>query len=154
MLFGPRSSRDNEEESMVRRAFLIAACSFFFLAPPALSSDLVTANARVSPPFPGEEAVLYFVIQNRGANARKIVGGSCTGCTGLEIRRDMLKDGAMVPAVLPEWEIPAGGSVAFVPRGLSIGLIGLSEISEGDLVSVELEFADGEKIAVEAEVLD
>jgi copper(I)-binding protein len=47
-------------------------------------------------------------------------------------------------------EIPAGGAVAFVPRGLSLSLVGLPTLAAGDSVPIELEFADGEKLEIEA----
>jgi copper(I)-binding protein len=120
------------------------------LAVPAAASDLMAANGRITAPIADEAPSLYFVIQNRGTKTRRLIGGSCSGCGVVEIRRATLQDGMMIPQRLPEWEIPAGGAVAFAPRGLSIGLIGLSGLSEGATVPVELEFADGEKIVLDA----
>jgi len=120
------------------------------LAVPAAATDLMAANGRIALPIDDEAPSLYFVIQNRGAKTRRLIGGSCSGCGAVEIRRATLQDGMMIPKRLTEWEIPAGGAVAFAPRGLSIGLIGLSGLSEGATVPVELEFADGEKIVLDA----
>jgi copper(I)-binding protein len=134
---------------------LLPAIGFAMVIPClAAASDLVAANARIEVSEGDTPATLYLVIQNRGEEARKIVGGNCTGCSSVEIRIAVLEDGAMVPSVLPEFEIPAGGAVAFAPRGLSIALIGLSDVVSNDEVAVELEFADGEKLVVDAVVGD
>jgi copper(I)-binding protein len=130
----------------------IASILLVLLTVPAAATDLMAVNGRVTLPIADEDPSLYFAIQNRGKKARRIVGGSCAGCDAVEIRRATLQDGVMVPQSLPEWEIPAGGSVAFAPRGLSIGLIGLTGLSEGAAVEVELEFADGEKVVLDAVV--
>lgn len=125
-------------------------CILVLLGIPASASDLMAVNGRVTHPIADEDPSLYFAIQNRGKKARRIIGGRCAGCEAVEIRRATLQDGMMIPKRLPEWEIPAGGAVAFAPRGLSIGLIGLTGLSVGTTISVELEFADGEKIVLDA----
>jgi copper(I)-binding protein len=130
--------------------FICTLCILVLLSIPASASDLMAVNGRVTLPFADEAPSLYFAIQNRGKKARRIIGGKCSGCAAVEIRRATLQDGKMIPKRLPEWEIPAGGAVAFAPRGLSIGLIGLTGLSEGTTIEVELEFADGERIVLDA----
>jgi hypothetical protein len=113
-------------------------------------SEIRVANPKVIVPESWENATAYLVLQNKGKTARKIVGGSCSGCDGVEIRRAVFRDGRMESEKLDEMEIPAGGAVAFVPRGLSLSLVGLNEVEEGATVAFEIEFADGEKLPVEA----
>jgi copper(I)-binding protein len=113
-------------------------------------SEIRVANPKVIVPESWENATAYLVLQNKGKTARKIVGGRCSGCDGIEIRRAVFRDGRMESEKLEEMEIPAGGAVAFVPRGLSLSLVGLNEVEEGATVAFELEFADGEKLPVEA----
>jgi copper(I)-binding protein len=45
---------------------------------------------------------------------------------------------------------PAGGAVAFVPRGLYLNLAGLETLAAGESITIELEFADGEKLEFDA----
>ena len=118
----------------------------------ARASDFKVANAWVTAPVSWENPSAYFVIQNPDAKVRTIVGGSCTGCDWIEVHRTVFKDGAMTSEKLEEMAIPAKGSVAFVPRGLFLSLIGLTAIESGTKFSIELEFADGEKLEIEAEV--
>ena len=51
---------------------------------------------------------------------------------------------------LDRMDIPAGGAVAFVPRGLYLNLVGLESLAAGETIAIELEFADGEKLEIEA----
>lgn len=123
-------------------------------ATPAAASDLKVANARTTVPDAYENATAYFVIQNKSSEARTIVGGTCSGCDWVEIHRAVLKNGMMDTEKLEEMTIPAGGAVAFVPRGLSLELVGLEKVSEGDAVQIELDLKNGEKLAFEATAKD
>jgi len=116
----------------------------------ATASDLKVSNAWASLPEAWENSSVYFIIQNSSAKARTIVGASGTCCDFIEIRRAVLKDGAMDSEKLDKMEIPGGGMVAFVPRGLSLNLAGLESLKAGESVTIELDFADGEKLKFEA----
>ena len=126
--------------------------SLVLFAASATASDLKVANAWVNMPIFDEPAPGYFVIQNRGDKPRKLVGGSSPRCEKIEIHRAVVKDGAMTSEALDEWDIPAGGAVAFIPRGLFLMLVGSKDLSEGEKIQIELEFADGEKLGIEAVV--
>ena len=126
--------------------------SLVLFAASATASDLKVANVWVNMPIFDEPAPGYFVIQNRGDKPRKLVGGSSPRCEKIEIHRAVVKDGAMTSEALDEWDIPAGGAVAFIPRGLFLMLIGSKDLSEGEKIQIELEFADGEKLGIEAVV--
>lgn len=116
------------------------------------ASDFKIAKAWVTTPVQWENPSAYFVIQNQGSKVRTIVGGRCKGCDWIEIHRTVFKDGAMTSEKLEQMAIPAGGSVAFVPRGLFLSLIGLTAIESGAPFSLEIEFADGEKLEIEATI--
>ncbi len=128
--------------------FLLAA----FFANSAAADGFQVANAWITEPVSYENPSLYFVIQSKESKVRKIVGGSCPGCDWIEIRRIIFKDGMMDSEKLDEMAIPAGGAVAFIPRGLFVSLIGLTGVEVGTQLPVELEFADGEKLTIEAKV--
>ncbi len=140
---------------MLRLIILVSVrLSLLLLPVSATASDLTVANAWVNLPILDEPAPGYFMIQNRGKKPRKLVGGSSPRCEKIEIHRAVVKDGAMTSDALEEWEIPAGGAVAFMPRGLFLMLIGAKDLSEGETIPIELEFADGEKLGIEAVVRD
>lgn len=115
----------------------------------ASASDLTITHAWATLPQSWENSSAYFMIQNSGTKPRTIVGASSSRCDFIEILRAVLKDGAMDSEKLDEMEIPAGGAVAFVPRGLSLNLVGLKSFAAGDAITIELEFQDGEKLEME-----
>ena len=140
---------------MLRSIISVSALLSLFLLPVSASaSDLKVVKAWVNLPILDEGAPGYFMIQNRGDKLRKLVGGSSPRCEKIEIHRAVVKDGAMTSDALDEWDIPAGGAVAFMPRGLFLMLIGAKDLLEGETIPIELEFADGEKLGIEAVVRD
>jgi copper(I)-binding protein len=141
----------------LRKVCLFGALSFSVVLglPLAVSAnDFKIANAWVSLPAPYENPSAYLIIQNRDSKIRTITGGGCAGCDWIEIRRVAVNDGVMGSEKLETMAIPAGGAVAFVPRGLYLSLVGLSGLEAGSQLPIELEFANGEKITVEASVGD
>jgi len=118
----------------------------------AVASDLKVAKPWVNLPILDEPAPAYFIIQNRGDKPRKLLGGNSPRCEKVEIHRAVVRDGAMTSEVLDEWDIPARGAVAFMPRGLSLMLLGARDLAEGETIPIELEFADGEKLGIDAVV--
>lgn len=140
--------------SIVRTRCLPSILVLLLLPIAATASDLSVANAWVSRPEPWENSSAYFVIQSKSSKVRTLVGASSSCCDWIEIHRTVLKDGVMDSEKLDEMEIPAGGAVAFVPRGLYLNLVGLESIEAGEAVIIELEFADGEKMEIEAVARD
>ncbi len=136
---------------MLRSIISVSALLSLFLLPVSASaSDLKVVKAWVNLPILDEGAPGYFMIQNSGDKARKLVGGSSPRCEKIEIHRAVVKDGAMTSEALDEFDIPAGGAVAFVPRGLSLMLVGSRDLTEGETIPIELEFANGERLGIEA----
>jgi len=125
------------------------------LAPlPTYAGDLQIGNPWVRLPILDEAPAIYFAVANRRDAPRKIVGASSPRCDRIEIHRAAVQDGVMGSVELDEMEIPAGGAVAFAPRGLFLKMIESHPLSEGETVSVELELDDGEKVSFEAVVKD
>ena len=136
--------------SITHNPLSLVFIALLFLPTAAAATDLKVANAWASLPQSWENASAYFVIQNNSDKARTIVGASCEKCDYVEILRAVFKDGAMGSEKLEKMEIPAGGAGAFVPRGLSLNLVGLAALAAGEKLEVELEFKDGEKLVIEA----
>ena len=138
---------------MSRNLILLVVLASLF-ATPALASDLTIANGWVSQPIYNEDPPGYFVIQNRGKKVRTIVGATSPRCERISIRRAVLRDGQMASDELDEMQVPAGGAVAFAPRGLFLRLMSSEDLEVDEIVPIELEFADGEKVAFDAKVRD
>jgi len=160
--FGVVTCRPDSKELFMPRSIRRFLVFFLFLGcsamPPAQApvpaSLLAVANGRIQLAARDTNPSAYFVIQNRSAEPRMIIGASCAGCEEVEIVRAVLREGAMASKILVEWEIPAGGAVAFAPRGLSLSLVGAKDLVAGDIVRIELRFANGENLPFDAEVRD
>jgi copper(I)-binding protein len=135
---------------MSGRLMLIAILFASLLASPAFASDLKIANGWVDQPIYKEAPPAYFVIQNRGSESRTIVAATSPRCESISIRRATIEEGQMSSVAMKEMQVPAGGAVAFVPRGLFLMLIEPEEFEVGETVPIELEFADGEKVTFDA----
>lgn len=136
------------------RNLILLAIFTSLLVTPALAGDLEIANGWVSQPIYDEDPPGYFVIQNRGKKVRTIVGATSPRCERISIRRAVVRDGQMVSEELDEMQVPAGGAVAFAPRGLFLRLMSPEKLEVDEIVPIELEFADGEKVAFDAKVRD
>jgi copper(I)-binding protein len=135
---------------IARYTLLPSLLALLLLPAAATASDLEIANAWATLPEAWENSSVYFVIQSKSKKTRTLVGASGSCCDFIEIRRAVLKDGAMDSEKQDKIEIPAGGAVAFVPRGLYLNLAGLETLAVGEAVTIELEFADGGKLEFDA----
>lgn len=117
-------------------------------------SEIRVFNGRVALPIGSEDPSAYFVLRNGGETTRTIVGASCACAESISIRRTAVNEEGQwssegMPGGMP---VPAGGDVAFAPRGLFLRLMSARALAEGDTVEIVLEFADGEKVPFEATV--
>lgn len=85
----------------------------------------------------------YLTIANSGTDADKLIGGSTTVASTVEIHEIVDVDGVMKMQPLADGlEIPAGGSVELKPGGYHIMLIGLTEsLTDGMTYELTLTFA-------------
>ena len=120
----------------------------------ASASDLQVFNGRVTLPVGGESPSAYFVLRNGSPATRTIVGASCECAESVALRLTAIsEDGQWSSEGLPDgMPIPAGGDVAFAPRGLFLRLMSPSGLAAGEKVEIVLEFADGERVPFEAVV--
>ena len=149
----------NVRETTLSNALLLAIFAFSMLllvsgAATAEESELRVFNGRVSLPVGGEDPTAYFVLRNGSATPRTIVGASCECAERVSLRRTAVNEQGQwssegMPSGMP---VPAGGDVAFVPRGLFLRLMSARALREGETVEIVLEFADGEKVPFAAAV--
>jgi copper(I)-binding protein len=125
------------------------------LALPALASDLKVANGHIPLPMPREAPSVYFVIQSRSKETRTITGAHSPRAESVEVRRTSVVDGQWDSVALPEgMQVPAGGAVAFAPRGLFLRMTGTGQLAIGEKVPIVLELDGGEELPFEAVVED
>ncbi len=120
------------EDSKVRRKILttglilvlatgsVAAIAFHAGTAAADESEIRVFNGRITLPIGSEDPTAYFVLRNGSGTTRTIVGASCDCAERVAIRRTAVNEAGQwssegMPGGMP---VPAGGDVAFAPRGL------------------------------------
>lgn len=132
----------------------LAAITFGAGIAAADESEIRVFKGRVTLPIGGEDPTAYFVLRNGSAATRTIVGASCDCAEDVSLRRTAVNEEGQwssegMPGGMP---VPAGGDVAFVPRGLFLRLMSARDLTEGETVEIVLEFANGEKVPFPATV--
>lgn len=105
------------------------------------------------------------MVQNAGALYMTIEGGGeDTAVTGVSVPSEvammsmlhetaMNDEGAMSMSMVPQIEVPAGGSVSLEPGGFHVMMMDLVETLEvGRTFDVTVSFSDGTEVTVTAEV--
>lgn len=146
--------RDEDVRTLHGLAITAAAISLALVPAKTLAAeatDVKVKNGWVSLPLLDDEpAQAYFLMQNYG-EARKLVGARSAHAERIEIHRSG-PDGRT--RKIDEWELPVNGSVLFSPGGVLLVLFGPKDLAEGKKISIELVFADGDTISLEAVVKD
>ena len=103
------------------------------LALPALAADVVKGDIKVSQPWtratPGgaKVAVGYLTITNTGKTADKLIGGTSSAASSVEIHDMTMTDGVMrMRRVEGGLEIKPGETVALKPGGLHMMMIDIT----------------------------
>ena len=134
------------------RLLCLAAAWLAVAAAPA-ASDVSVHDAWIAEVPPGAMAAAAFlVLANDGDEAANVVGATSPACERIEFHRSEMEDGVAHMRQLDSLAVPAGGRLTLEPGGTHLMLIGPSALAIGDRVAVTLELADGETLAVEAEV--
>lgn len=143
------------------RAICGSCCSLLLLAScerPASGAEsarapLVSHGAWTRTADSGATAAVYFVLVNASISADTIKGVSSDAAASAGLHVSMQNARTMHMAPLTALPVPAEDSVAFRPLGAHVMLTGLRRpLSEGDTVTVKLEFVSGRSIEVRAGV--
>lgn len=117
--------------------------------------DLVIDHpyARATPPN-AKVAGGYLTITNNGEEADRIIGASTEFAERVEIHKMAMENDVMKMSPVPEGlEIPAGGSVELKPGSFHLMFMSIStQLNEGDVQKVTLEFEKAGKVEVELNV--
>ncbi len=102
---------------------------------------------------PGASATAgYFVLVNGSGDDLVLESVSAGGVARTEIHETTMTDGVMRMRELDAVTIPAGETLAFAPGGLHLMLFADPLPAAGSSVTLQLGFADGKVLAVEAPV--
>jgi copper(I)-binding protein len=143
---------------MMRRGLLVIVATALILV--GCSSDgsesgtpALTVERAYIPPPAGANGALYFEVANEGDGPDHLIGARTSVADEAEMHRTTTADDGLTRMEpVEDLEIPAGETVTFEAGGLHIMLNRVDELEEGDVVEVELEFAESGTILIDAEV--
>ena len=119
-------------------------------------TELSIQNAWVRATPPGVRVTAaYFELHNPGNTDARLLRASTDVAGRVEIHETQMDaEGVMRMRPLPDGlAIPAGQSIALQPGGIHLMLLELNrEPAAGETLQLSLEFADGQKRSIEAEV--
>ncbi|MGV6850076.1 MAG: copper chaperone PCu(A)C [Marinibacterium sp.] len=123
--------------------------------PVAAMADGITIRDPMVPLAPpsARAHAAFMTLTNDGDTARHLVGASAPGYAMTQIHESRETDGIATMSEVNVIEIAPGQTVVFKPGGLHVMLMRPeTPVSEGDVVEVTLEFADGTSQTVLAPV--
>lgn len=105
-------------------------------------------------PSPMQAGNAAFYMQVTGGEADDtIVSASSTACAVTELHETKMQDGVMSMQERPDGiPVPAESTVSLEPGGLHVMCIDSETFELGDMVTVDLEFAEAGTVTVEAEI--
>ena len=142
------------ETNMTKTLFFLLAVVICMVGTPARAGTLEVhaPMVRMVPPSQRVSAA-FMVLRNHGMSERSLVAAHSDVADALELHNHIMEDGMMKMRRVDTITIPGHGQVALKSSGFHIMLIGLTrDLEMGEEVPIELEFADGERLAVDAVV--
>ena len=128
---------------------------------PAQSQEVKAGDLVISQPWSraaprgAETASSYLTIENKGATADRLVGGSSDVAEKIQIERiSMVGGGMQLNTLEAGLGIAPGEKVVLAPGGNRLGLLKLkSQLKKGTKVSMTLQFEKAGQVAVSFDVL-
>jgi copper(I)-binding protein len=146
-------------KQLTRKITIAAALAVVFAAPAraedAKAGDLVITQAwSRATPVGAKVAGAYLTVENKGAAADRLVGGSGDAAGRVEIHEMAMDNGVMKMRPLDKGlAIEPGKTVKFAPGGYHLMLLDLKiQFKQGDKVPVTLEFEKAGKVALTLDV--
>ena len=120
----------------------------------AFAKGMNIENPYVREVPPGQmTSASFLVITNANDKEISLIKAYSDVAKNVELHEHVHKDGMMEMRQVKEIKIPANGKTILKPGGYHIMLIGLTrKIKAGDIIDMELEFNNGDKQAIKAEV--
>lgn len=108
--------------------------------------------SREMPPV-APTAAAYFVIQNKGSEADRLLSASTPVAGKAELHEHLHADGVMKMQEVKDVAIPAGGEVKFEPMGYHVMLLDVKQqAKDGERFPLILDFEKAGKVEVEVAV--
>ena len=107
---------------------------------------------RMVPPGQTVSAA-FMILHNHGMKERTVIAAHSDVADAVELHNHIMEDGMMKMRRVDAIAVPGHAEVVLKPGGLHIMLIGLTRgLEVGEKVTLELEFADGERLSFKAPV--
>ena len=107
---------------------------------------------RMVPPGQTVSAA-FMILHNHGMQERTVIAVHSDVADAVELHNHIVEDGMMKMRRVDAIVVPGHAEVVLKPGGLHIMLIGLARnLEAGKNVTLELEFADGERLSFQASV--
>lgn len=117
-------------------------------------TEIESAWVRLLPPGVPNTAG-YLTIYNNTDTDKVLVGASSGAVNKVELHEHVMEQGMMKMTQRQAVSIPAGQRVSFRPGGLHLMMFGLkAPLQPQQSVPIVLEFADGERLEVQAQAGD
>ncbi|QKE61911.1 copper chaperone PCu(A)C [Aquipseudomonas campi] len=108
--------------------------------------------SREMPPI-APTAAVYFVVQNKGDNADRLLSVDTPAAGKAELHEHLHQDGVMKMQQVSSVEIPATTAVAFAPMGYHVMLFNLPrQFKDGERFPMTLHFEQAGAVQVEVAV--
>ncbi len=122
----------------------------------AVSAQAIEVQSAIVRMVPAGQKVsaAFFTLLNPDSRDRTLVAARSDAASAVEVHEHVMQDGLMKMRRVQSLMLPGHGSVTLEPGGLHLMLIGLTRALQLDeVILIELEFADGERVLVEAVVM-
>ncbi len=118
------------------------------------SPDLDVEDAWVRAATAGSNSAAYLTVHNSGQAPDRLLGGSAEFATATELHRTTIDEAGMALMGRVEGlDLAAGATVVLEPGSYHLMLMGLTRsLTEGETVSLVLEFETSGPVTVQAEV--
>ena len=139
---------------MKKTVSMLIAMVLTMAAGPVLAGTFGVHAPMVRMVPPGQTvSAAFMILHNHGMKERTVIAAHSDVADAVELHNHIMEDGMMKMRRIDAIAIPGQGQVALRSGGFHIMLIGLTRVLEmGEKVLIELEFADGERLAVDAVV--
>lgn len=141
------------------RKTLLALAALLSVSSFAMAHEYKAGELQVEHPWslllPANSAngAAYFVLQNHGQSADRLLGADTERAASAEIHEHVNKDGMMKMQKVEAVDIPAGTTLTFAPGHYHLMLFGLKKpLADGERFPLTLHFQKAGDLKVEVEV--
>lgn len=137
------------------KRYLFALFTLFALFSASASIAQVSVkDLVVKEPIPGQSVSAgYFTMQNVGEVSNKLVAVSSVSADRIEMHTHTHENGMMSMKKLDFVDVPAGGSLEFVPGGHHLMVFSLDDMAlESGYIELKFDFEGGELITAKANI--